>query len=121
MLTFTSSEPGFMGLAGSDPFVPIKNPEVKEKWVGVYLHGDAEAFCGFDIPILVDGVLEYKPEQEVLVAGPKESIPCLLIAWKAEDYSTPPVKICKGLICSKEDTIALEYARKCQKERTKHL
>lgn len=71
MLTFTSTEPGFMGSAGSEPFV-IPKPEaikVVGSWRGLYLHGKAEDFVGYDIPTIVKGTMEYKPEQECLVVN----------------------------------------------------
>ena len=122
MLTFTTSEPGFMGLAGSELFVPQKpEREVIGTWRGLYIHGEAEHRAGFDIPDLVEGTLEYKPEQECLVALKDETIECVLVAWEAPCWVEENSTVIRGLICAKTDTVSLTYARECSARKVKHL
>ena len=123
MLTFTTTDPGFMGTAGSDLFVPRKNPEVKGPWRGVFIHGKAEDQAGYDIPSIVDGVLEYKPEQDCVVALKEQNVDCILIAWYARccTMPDPDALIIRGLICDKTDEKSLVFARKCQAERNPML
>ena len=128
MVVFTSTEPGFMGSAGSAPFVERKNPKINDyegrKWKSVYLHGTVQDFMGYDIPVIVDGELSYQPEQDVQVVKPGEHgqfiIDCILVAWTCRSiYAGDPEgteHVC-GLICAKDDQPSLDYARKCQAER----
>ena len=123
MLTFTTTEPGFLGTAGSDLFVPRKNPEVKGKWSGVYIHGRAQDIAGYDIPSIIDGVLEYKPEQDCLVALKEQNVECILVAWYARcgTIPHPNAEVIRGLICAKDDEPSLAYARKCQADKRSFL
>jgi hypothetical protein len=119
MLTFTTTETGFMGTDGSDLFVPRKNPEVTGKWRSVYIHGKAQDIAGYDIPSIIDGVLDYKPEQECIVALKDQNVECILVAWYARcgTMPDPDVEVIRGLICAKDDEASLVYARKCQAEK----
>lgn len=123
MLAFTTTEPGFLGSAGSELFVPCRNPEVKGKWRGVYMHGKVERIVGYDIPKIIDGLMEYKPEQDCVVEIPGETIECILVAWPARcgTYPDPDAEIFKGLICAKTDAESLAYARKCSIEKVTSL
>ena len=129
MVVFTSTEPGFMTSAGSAPFAERKNPKVNDfegrKWKSVYLHGAAEDFVGYDIPVLVDGLLNYQPEQDVqVVAAEGKTIDCILVAWTCKSiYMGDPegTEHIRGLICAKTDQPSLDYARKCQAERVTSL
>lgn len=114
MLTFTTTEPGFMGSAGSDPFVPIKEPIIKCRWRGVYIHSKAQDIAGYDIPVIVDGELDYKEEQDCVLALKDQSLDCVLIAWRLDETTAT------GLILAKDDDDGIAYAKQCQSEKRKH-
>jgi len=111
VLTFTTTEPGFMGLDGSDTLVPLKaDRKVIGKWQQLYIHGEAQYECGYDIPTIVEGLLKFFPEQDCLVALKDKKIECILVAWEVKG-------IYRGLICAKTDKEGLAYARKCSKDK----
>jgi hypothetical protein len=73
-LKLTTTDPGFMGMTNMETikYKPGKDVEVnhedsvKLKGDSAYIHGDAEAVAGYDIPIFFDGdILQLdKPEDE---------------------------------------------------------
>jgi hypothetical protein len=120
-LAFTTTEPGFLGSAGSEPFVDRREPKVVGKWQQLYIHGKAEDIAGYDIPYIVDGTLEFHPEQECLVELKDKKVECILVAWQAPGWGDNPVDVFRGLICAKDDVDGLVYARKCSAEKSRML
>jgi hypothetical protein len=123
MVIFTTTEPGFLGTAGSEPFVARRDPKIVGKWQGVYIHGKAENTAGYDIPIIVDGTLEFQPEQECVVELKNAKIECILVAWQAPGMGVGdnPIDVFRGLICSKDDAEGLAYARQCSADKVRML
>jgi hypothetical protein len=106
---FAAIEPCFMGVGG-DVTVERRTPKIlgENNWSGCYLHGKAEDLAGFDIPNLIDGDLEFLPEQEVLLETADGLFhECIFVAWER------PSKRLSGLICLKDDEKSIQYARTC--------
>lgn len=138
MLRFTTTEPGFMGFSGSEPFVePQEDWEVKMEesdppcnWQW-YIHGEAEDLAGYDIPKVLDGFVSSKSGEyaaELLLQG-NAVHRCVLVQWCAgeekvrylDERGTCDRRLMKGLICLETDTKSLEYARKKAKEGAQFL
>lgn len=131
MLTFTSSEPFsviFQAMSDEPPPAPLverRSPVViglEDKFLNIYIHGDAEAAAGFDIPKIIDGTLEMKEgELDCVLELPSKSIPCIAVLWNTSSKATTVegkrVEVWKGLIVSKEDAKSLAYARKLATEK----
>ena len=82
-LRITTSEPGFFGFSGeslvTEPLVEII-PLVEQKGKSMYIHGEAEAKAGYDIPIVLNGDLNNLnlpiDEQDIVLVLPSGEFKC---------------------------------------------
>lgn len=61
-----------------------------DRQVYVYFHGALESRLEFDIPVFLNGEIEYKDVQDILVIDPHtdETLSCKLYLWR-RDYMLP--------------------------------
>lgn len=115
--------------SGEEPpplLTPQRNPQFLNKprehlFMTVYLHGDAQDMCGFDIPVLIDGVWDMHlmtgegQSGEILcrVENAREVKEAILVWWQPANTSEGWPRL-SGLICLTTDYDALRYARSRQ-------
>lgn len=61
-----------------------------DRQVYVYFHGELERQLEFDIPVFLNGEIEFKEVQDILVINPHtdETLSCKLYLWR-RDYMLP--------------------------------
>ena len=93
MIVFTTTRPGFM--ASLQPLLPhqlaaIGVRDVKNVPQQVYIHGELERWVGYDIPVLLNGEIDFSEANEfpctVIHPDPDVKLPIEATLWNNFDY-----------------------------------
>jgi hypothetical protein len=122
--TFVEAAPfGFH--EGSDPIRAERKGQIeivgnKNVYLSAYIHGKAEYIAGYDIPVLIDGILDTtKNDQPCILRIDDKDYECILIQWDTGKTVTrkdnSPLNYHRGFICLNTDQEGIDYARECSK------